>query len=429
MLIALLLPAVQAAREAARRMTCSNHLKQLGLALHNHHDIFDAFPTNATMMDMGTYYHQGNTNNYDYGRLSYIVALLPFMEQTQLYSMATSFKPIPNDVTVSITVNGRWSGSGTFLGTSVAMNDYPNGAAQAVCPWFQQVPGLLCPSDGKHPITTYDTALQPGLGQNNYMSCSGDWPEAGVYQVRVDAANMPNYVVNPRSAFPMRHVQWLAPGGLGGFGRGTIWKDAPKSMGGIGDGTSNTIAIAEKCLGDLHQGNSGMLGLPIKRGYACYRGGSGTTGAVAAGTVQILDRPSANGIPANCLGAAVSDGKYYTVECFGEAGGIGWAEGCYAAGCTFSTILPPNSPSCYNGATNPLWRILNSASSEHTGGVGALWFDGSAKFVSDTISVSGGGTDSAGRTGLNAWAVESGPSPYGVWGALGSLDGGESAAL
>lgn len=73
-LVALLLPAVQAAREAARRMSCSNNLKQLGIAIHNYHDTFKVFPASF----------DGSLNQ---GRISFswIVHTLPFFEQGPLY--------------------------------------------------------------------------------------------------------------------------------------------------------------------------------------------------------------------------------------------------------------------------------------------------------------------------------------------------------
>ncbi|WP_207394835.1 DUF1559 domain-containing protein [Bremerella alba] len=76
-LIALLLPAVQQAREAARRMQCSNNMKQLGLALHNYHDTFGSFVPRAT----GT--TSGSTQNN--GRLNGLIPLLPFIEQNAMF--------------------------------------------------------------------------------------------------------------------------------------------------------------------------------------------------------------------------------------------------------------------------------------------------------------------------------------------------------
>src|SRR5688572_25384501 len=68
-LVALLLPAVQAAREAARRMQCSNNLKQLALALHNYEGTYKTFPPAGI----------------DSNQMSWVVMLLPFIEQQPLF--------------------------------------------------------------------------------------------------------------------------------------------------------------------------------------------------------------------------------------------------------------------------------------------------------------------------------------------------------
>lgn len=76
-LVALLLPAVQQAREAARRMQCSNNMKQLGLAFHNYHDTYNTFPSSN--------YQMGNTAAYAYQGYSALVQILPYIEQGNLY--------------------------------------------------------------------------------------------------------------------------------------------------------------------------------------------------------------------------------------------------------------------------------------------------------------------------------------------------------
>ncbi|QDS88991.1 putative major pilin subunit [Rosistilla ulvae] len=80
-LVGLLLPAVQAAREAARRMQCSNHLKQIGLAIHNYHDTFGKLPPGGMP--------EGDPNITNQAQASWLVRILPFIEQTAIYDQAT----------------------------------------------------------------------------------------------------------------------------------------------------------------------------------------------------------------------------------------------------------------------------------------------------------------------------------------------------
>ena len=117
-LISLLLPAVQSAREAARRLQCSNHLKQLALALHNYHVAQRQFP-------IGQFVYIDAHAPDGWLRQSWFYAVLPFMEQQAL---ADTYQQHI----------GSSSRTGSF--------SYTNMPDKAVV-----VPGFMCPSDGANP--------------------------------------------------------------------------------------------------------------------------------------------------------------------------------------------------------------------------------------------------------------------------------------
>lgn len=88
-LIALLLPAVQQAREAARRTQCKNHLKQIGLALHNYHDTHSVFPSGWIAVDAGVPSAHEGTSGVGWGAM-----ILPQMEQNNVYQLFNSSLPL-----------------------------------------------------------------------------------------------------------------------------------------------------------------------------------------------------------------------------------------------------------------------------------------------------------------------------------------------
>lgn len=95
-LVAILLPAVQMARESARRNSCKNNLKQIALAMHNYHDAFTMFPAA---------YSEVKTGSTRLGFKSYLVALLPQLEQGPLFDSldfdkATRWKPLNTPLAV-----------------------------------------------------------------------------------------------------------------------------------------------------------------------------------------------------------------------------------------------------------------------------------------------------------------------------------------
>jgi prepilin-type processing-associated H-X9-DG protein len=173
--------------------------------------------------------------------------------------------------------------------------------------------------------------------------------------------------------------------------RSVFARESKVNMNAITDGTSNTVVMGERCFGS---GNNRSI-----RGYFANNFG---------GT---------NAQPVTCLTTASAGFYLPTQSVMDRTVGVQWFEG-YPAFTGFQTVLPPNSPSCAVDNWGDSWGVF-SASSYHPGGVHVLLADGSVRFISDSI-----------HTGdLAAAEVTGGPSPYGVWGALGSKDGAEAVGL
>ena len=168
-----------------------------------------------------------------------------------------------------------------------------------------------------------------------------------------------------------------------------------KGLESIIDGTSNTIAWSETVTA------GGVEDKRIKAGVVtgfsndatylnkCFNSRSTTDSNLLSGTIAISHR-----------GARMADGRYMIAG--------------------FSTIFPPNSPSCQHTDGMEM-RMLRTASSEHSGGVNTAYFDGSVKFISETIN--------CGTYTVQHPLPNTGPSIYGIWGALGSINGGETVSL
>lgn len=185
-LIGLLLPAVQAAREAARKMQCSNNMKQLALACLNYHD------ASKTAYVAGASSVQGGDGEFK--RVSGLVALLPYIEQTALYDQI--------------------AGDSYSAGFN---NDSPAESYLATV-----VPAFVCPSDGNASSST-------GQAYSNYRFCYGDFP--------IHMSNM---------AGEKRGALGAGKANICNACRGIFAPQQWMGVKGVTDGASNTIMFSER---------------------------------------------------------------------------------------------------------------------------------------------------------------------------------------
>ncbi len=193
-LIALLLPAVQAAREAARRSQCSNNLKQIGLGLHNYHDTHNTFPLGS--FNLRAAWPSSGTN--------WRALILPFIEQGPVFDKLQ----FSSDPAVHFMAGGA-AGANALNGNDVLKK--------------LVIDGYICPSSVITPVTA---------GQNNLMAMN-------VHYVGLQGAARPIPGPYPDRGSKACGYGWTSNSGM-------LAKNECFSFKDCTDGTSNTIIVSEQ---------------------------------------------------------------------------------------------------------------------------------------------------------------------------------------
>jgi len=223
-LVALLLPAVQAAREAARRSQCSNNLKQMGLAVLNYESTNKTLPPGSTSWDTnigGPYY---STWAFD---------ILPYLELQTLYDQWRDANYTnPNDASLPVAICGGSAAEDTLM--------------QPIRE--QIVPAYLCPSDIEKeslasPESGPSTSLQWAPGSYRAMSGHSLGESGDHYWDNPLFALSDHLQAMPIEWQGAMHTIALHPNGVNGTGRNRTFEAV--EMQQITDGTSNTFLIGE----------------------------------------------------------------------------------------------------------------------------------------------------------------------------------------
>jgi prepilin-type N-terminal cleavage/methylation domain-containing protein len=331
-LISLLLPAVQQAREAARRTQCRNNLKQIGLALHNYHDVHTTFPPGRMA--------PGKVDGW-VGWISPVFHAWPFLDQANLYNRIDQ---------TQYRIRSQFPANLFLKEVSVA--------------------AFKCPSDPNHlagvPTNSYRMNWGPitgGAGDNN---------DAGAQ-------------VDPWHS----RMRGELDGVLGG-----AWTDTGGlSVGNFKDGTSNTILYSERLVGN-HDSNGTTK--YYEGNYLYKTGGANiadTNPIKNLPNTGDLDTPTLITDCAVAQATFEAGGTNHEFKCtFGADTGdeVAILYSSFAAG-AFNTVTGPNSKvfDCGAGSIpdSPNDVSIVAARSNHTGSVLMCLGDGSVRGVSDSIDL------------------------------------------
>ncbi len=329
-LIALLLPAVQQAREAARRTQCRNNLKQIGLALHNYHDIHGMFPLQTT----GSIPSGSRCQN---GFYSWLAMILPQIEQTSLYNSIQFQAGMMDQCNLNL--------PGAYVNLTISAS-HPNSSAAET-----RIPSFVCPS------TTFsqNDSFGDGRAAPGSYSANAGWPERTTGPAGTMAPMMRQNgflgLINPKSPSP--------------------WQVARVRIADLTDGTSNTAAVAERLINSLSLRQE-WFGLTMD--YANAPPGVLSYCAGTSGTSRSL-----KSWVSYCESVNVPDPTYSKVH------GRSWISGWTFAANTYLQALPPNRRNCHLYGGEDIGMNLATPGSYHAGGVNLLMADGRVIFVNDSV--------------------------------------------
>ena len=224
-MVGLLLPAVQAAREAARRMSCSNNMKQLGLGLHNYHAAYNTFPAG----------NRGGSSPVESWGFSFWYGLLPFIEQQALSERVVNVGAVHPNGQLPGWVGNSWAGTAGNINSAVVNNVV---VTSFVCPSNPMEPNRV-PS-GSQTATNLTLpsyiGIQGGVDEDVINAATGASPPAP------GAAGDTDRFQNRRQRSNSQHTN--GTNGIQSSG-GVLVGTEYLGFKHITDGTSNLIVLGE----------------------------------------------------------------------------------------------------------------------------------------------------------------------------------------